>query len=148
MRKILNYFVIILSLLSILSCNNTTKDNKKLDTSTGEKYEFIRGFPVNEETIKKAQDASDLRRATEAYKYFSPTVETEAVMQQFQPHGAVANKVGIIMPQDPEQQFSVANQDTPYIISSSWRNNYSSTSTHKYDRKWRFIVHAANAFPL
>ena len=64
-------------------------------------YSFTRGFPADEETIQKAQDASDLRRATEAYKYFSPTVETEAVIQQFQPHGAVANKVGIIMPQDP-----------------------------------------------
>ncbi len=38
------------------------------------------------------------------------------MIQQFEPHGAVPNKVGIIMPQDPEQQFSVANQDTPYVI--------------------------------
>jgi hypothetical protein len=37
-------------------------------------------------------------------------------MQQFEPFGARANEVGIIMPQDPEQQFSVANQDTPYVI--------------------------------
>ena len=58
-----------------------------------------------------------MRRAIEAYKFFFPTVATEAVIQQFEPHGAVPNKVGIIMPQDPEQQFSVANQDTPYVIS-------------------------------
>ncbi len=81
-------------------------------------YEFTRGFPANEETIKRAQDATDLRRAIEAYKFFYPTVATEAVIQQFKPHGAIPNKVGIIMPQDPEQQFSVANQDTPYIIAT------------------------------
>ena len=79
-------------------------------------YTFTRGFPANDETIKKAQDATDQRRAIEAYKFFFPTVATEAVIQQFKPHGAIPNKVGIIMPQDPEQQFSVANQDTPYII--------------------------------
>ena len=79
-------------------------------------YSFTRGFPANDETIKMAQDATDLRRAIEAYKFFFPTVATEAVIQQFKPHGAIPNKVGIIMPQDPEQQFSVSNQDTPYII--------------------------------
>jgi hypothetical protein len=83
------------------------------ETST---YAFERGFPANDETIQAARDATVLRRAVEAYKYFYPTVATEAVMQQFVPHGAVPNKVGIIMPQDPEQQFSVANQDTPYVI--------------------------------
>ena len=79
-------------------------------------YEFKRGFPANEETVRQAQDATDLRRAIEAYKFFFPTVATEAVIQQFVPHGAIPNKAGIIMPQDPEQQFSVANQDTPYVI--------------------------------
>lgn len=79
-------------------------------------YSFTRGFPANEETITHAQDATNLRRAIEAYKFFFPTVATEAVMQQFEPNGAVPNKVGIIMPQDPEQQFALANQDTPYLI--------------------------------
>ena len=79
-------------------------------------YAFERGFPANDETIQTARDATVLRRAVEAYKYFYPTVATEAVMQQFVPHGAIPNQVGIIMPQDPEQQFSVANQDTPYVI--------------------------------
>ena len=64
-------------------------------------YTFTRGFPANDETIKKAQDATDQRRAIEAYKFFFPTVATESVIQQFKPHGAIPNKVGIIMPQDP-----------------------------------------------
>jgi len=79
-------------------------------------YAFERGFPANDETIQAARDATVLRRAIEAYKYFYPTVATEAVMQQFEPFGARPNEVGIIMPQDPEQQFSVANQDTPYVL--------------------------------
>jgi len=79
-------------------------------------YKFQGGFPASNETIMRARDATDLRRAIEAYKFFFPTVATEAVMQQFEPHGAIPNKVGIIMPQDPEQQFSLANQDTPYVI--------------------------------
>ncbi len=86
--------------------------------SAGESpYNFKRGFPADAATIEKAHAATSLRRAIEAYKFFFPTVATEAVIQQFIPHGAVPNKFGIIMPQDPEQQFSVANQDTPYIIS-------------------------------
>lgn len=84
--------------------------------ATENSYRFVRGFPADAETITRAQDATDLRRAIEAYKFFFPTVSTEAVMQQFEPNGAVANEVGIIMPQDPEQQFSLANQDTPYFL--------------------------------
>ncbi|TWT81391.1 hypothetical protein CA13_28440 [Planctomycetes bacterium CA13] len=80
-------------------------------------YALKLGFPADNETIQRAQDSTDLRRAIEAFKFFYPTIATEAVIQQFEPHGAVPNKVGIIMPQDPEQQFSVANQDTPYVIS-------------------------------
>ena len=64
-------------------------------------YHFTRGFPADETTTKQAQDATALRRAIEAYKFFYPTVATEAVIQQFEPHGAIPNKVGIIMPQDP-----------------------------------------------
>lgn len=87
-----------------------------LAAAQGNSYAFERGFPANDKTIQAARDATFLRRAVEAYKYFYPTVATEAVMQQFEPFGARANEVGIIMPQDPEQQFSVANQDTPYVI--------------------------------
>ncbi|MGI9244813.1 MAG: DUF1254 domain-containing protein [Verrucomicrobiales bacterium] len=80
-------------------------------------YKMERGFPAGDATIEKARHATSLRRAIEAYKFFFPTLATEAVFQQFVPHGAVPNRVGIIMPQDPEQQFSVSNQDTPSIIS-------------------------------
>ncbi len=78
-------------------------------------YTFERGYPSGQ-TAEQAIDNADLRRAIEAYKFFFPTVATEGVFQQFVPHGMVPNEVGIIMPQDPEQQFAYANQDTPYIL--------------------------------
>lgn len=90
--------------------------NAQDDQAVESPYAFKLGFPANKETVQRAQDATDLRRAIEAYKFFYPTVATEAVIQQFEPHGDVPNQVGIIVPQDPEQQFSVANQDTPYVI--------------------------------
>ena len=81
-------------------------------------YSFTWGFPANHETIKQVQDATDLRRAREAYKFFFPTGTTEAVFQQYVPHGAVPNKSRDHHAARPEQQLSVANQDTPYIIAS------------------------------
>jgi hypothetical protein len=78
-------------------------------------YTFELGFPSGD-TARAATDATDMRRAIEAYKFFYPTVATEGVFQQFVPHGMAWNKVGIIMAQDPEQQFAYANQDTPYIM--------------------------------
>ena len=71
-------------------------------------YKFERGFPVAD-TAKRAYDASDLRRAIEAYKFFYPTISTEAVMQQGQAAGAKLNEVGIVMATSPRQQFGAAN---------------------------------------
>ncbi len=112
--KIISYYLVLLLFVSLSACTNSV--DQKTDKDGEPSMEFERGFPANEQTIKQAQHATKLRRAIEAYKFFYPTVATEAVIQQFVPHGAIFNEVGIIMPQDPEQQFSVANQDTPYII--------------------------------
>ena len=49
--------------------------------TTDPAYRFARGFPAADAT-RQAYDAIDLRRAIEAYKFFYPTVGTEAVMQQ------------------------------------------------------------------
>ena len=119
MRKLLKCSIVIACSIAVMGCQSVSDQSSPTAASKVDApYSLTRGFPTDAATIKKAQDASDLRRAIEAYKYFSPTVETEAVIQMFQPHGAVANKVGIIMPQDAEQQFSVANQDTPYIMAN------------------------------
>ncbi len=58
--------------------------------------QFERGFPTAG-TIEKVYDASDLRRAIEAYKFFYPTMGSEAVMQQMLTNGAKINKVGHVM---------------------------------------------------
>ena len=109
--------VALLAATVVASCDNREAAMPPVAETPEVAYSFERGFPANDETIERARDATSLRRAIEAYKFFFPTVATEAVIQQFEPHGAIPNVAGIIMPQDPEQQFSVANQDTPYIIS-------------------------------
>ena len=78
-------------------------------------YKFEGGYPAAG-TAERAFDASDLRRAVEAYKFFCGTVATEAVMQQAQTAGAEPNEVSIAMATSPRQQFAAANADTPYAI--------------------------------
>ncbi|MGO8749466.1 MAG: DUF1254 domain-containing protein [Thermoguttaceae bacterium] len=78
---------------------------------------FERGFPAAG-TAEQAYAAADLRRAIEAYKFFYPTISTEAVMQQGLAAGARVNEVGIVMATSPRQQFGGANADTPYAIST------------------------------
>ena len=80
-------------------------------------YIFERGYPTAK-TIQKAYDAADLRRAIEAYKFFYPTLGTEAVMQQMQAAGTKPNEAGIVMATGPRQQFGGANADTPYAITT------------------------------
>ncbi len=79
--------------------------------------QFERGFPTPA-TVERAHDAADLRRAIEAYKFFFPTLGTEAVMQQMLSNGAVINEVGHVMATSPIQQFAGANVDTPYALTT------------------------------
>ncbi len=83
----------------------------------GSTYQFEHGFPAGD-TVAKAYDASDLRRAIEAYKFSYGTVATEAVMQQGLAAGAMINEIGIVMATSPRQQFGGANADTPYAITT------------------------------
>ncbi len=69
--------------------------------------QFERGYP-SAVTAEKAHYAADLRRAIEAYKFFFPTVGTEAVMQQMLSNGAKINEVGHVMATSPIQQFAGA----------------------------------------
>src|SRR5215475_12955966 len=56
-----------------ISANSITS----LDNSS---YKFERGYPVGD-TANLAYDKADLSRATEAYKFFFPTMVTEAQRQ-------------------------------------------------------------------
>jgi len=85
--------------------------------AAGSPYKFERGFPTAG-TVEAAYDASDLRRAIEAFKFFYGTVATEAVMQQGQAAGGKVNEIGIVMATSPRQQFGGANADTPYVIAT------------------------------
>jgi hypothetical protein len=61
--------------------------------------------------------ASDLRRAIEAYKFFMPTLATEAMMQQadhFRPLNAGVNHHGIKLQHRPHHQILTGNDVTPY----------------------------------
>ena len=79
--------------------------------------QFERGFPTAG-TAENSYDASDLRRAIEAYKFFYPTMGSEAVMQQMLSNGAVINEVGHVMATWPRIQFGAANSDTPYALAT------------------------------
>ncbi len=79
--------------------------------------QFERGYPTAV-TAEKAHYAADLRRAIEAYKFFFPTLGSEAVMQQMLSNGAKINEVGHVMATTPLQQFGGANADTPYALTT------------------------------
>ncbi len=79
--------------------------------------QFERGYPVAG-TAQNVYDASDLRRAIEAYKFFYPTMGTEAVMQQMLANGAKINEVGHVMSASPQIQFGATNADTPYALAT------------------------------
>ena len=80
--------------------------------------QFERGFPTAV-TAEKAHAAADLRRAIEAYKFFFPTMGTEAVMQQMLSNGA---KVNENRPRDGHLatafNSAAANSDTPYALAT------------------------------
>ena len=84
---------------------------------TPERNQFERGFPV-EGTAQQVYDASDLRRAIEAYKVFVPTVASEAVIQQIAGQGGRPNEMGMVHPNQPMQQFQATNSDTPYALTT------------------------------
>ena len=67
----------LMTLVCVLACAL----NLNAQVETDAPYSFKLGFPADQETIQRAQDATDLRRAIEAYKFFFPTVATEAVIQ-------------------------------------------------------------------
>lgn len=79
--------------------------------------QFERGFPL-EGTAAQVYDASDLRRAIEAYKVFVPTVASEAVIQQIAGQGGRPNEMGMVHPNQPMQQFQATNSDTPYALAT------------------------------
>lgn len=78
-------------------------------------YKFERGYPAAG-TVERVHDASALRRAIEAYKFFYPTMTSEALWQELLAVGAKINERSLIMVSTPRQVFPMANSDTPYAM--------------------------------
>jgi hypothetical protein len=78
-------------------------------------YKFERGYPAAD-SVKRAFDASDLRRAIEAYKFFYPTMSTEALIQELPTAGGVPNEVSLVLALGPRMVVPTGNSDTPYTM--------------------------------
>ncbi len=103
------------SILAALLCAFTvTTTHAQTAEST---LQFELGSPTAG-TAETAYDASDLRRAIEAYKFFYPTMGSEAVMQQMLSNNAKVNEIGHVMATWPRIQFGAANSDTPYALAT------------------------------
>jgi len=102
----------VVSLAALMCALAVTTTQAQTAEST---LQFERGYPTAV-TAEKAHDAADLRRAIEAYKFFFPTLGSEAVIQQMLSNDAVINEVGHVMATTPLQQFGGANADTPYAM--------------------------------
>jgi len=103
------------SILAALLCAFTvTTTHAQTAEST---LQFERGYPIAG-TAESSYDASDMRRAIEAYKFFFPTMGTEAVMQQMLSNNAKVNEIGHVMATWPRIQFGAANSDTPYALAT------------------------------
>ena len=105
---------IILAIIGVITIMSGTQLQAKDAKSS---YKFERGFPTPS-TVQNVYDATDLRRAIEAYKFFFGTMQSEAVMQQMLSNGAVINEIGHVMATTPIQQFAAANVDTPYALTT------------------------------
>lgn len=77
-------------------------------------YKFEQGYPTNN-TVDLAYNNTDLSRAIEAYKFFYPTMLTEAIMQ-YMPSSDTPNHLGIKMIAGPQHQGLTGNSDTPYAF--------------------------------
>ena len=76
-------------------------------------FPFTRGFP-DPEAIDQASRQGDLSRATEAYRFFYPSVSMEGLMQGSREVGAVDNEAFIILDCGPRHVMFTPNSDTPY----------------------------------
>ncbi len=99
---------------------------------TDSPYTLERGFPAPG-TAEVAYDAADLSWAIEAYKFFYPTVSTEAVMLAVR---AKVNNVGIVMATSPRQQFGGAKADMPYVGADGGR----ARSTPGRSERWTSVT--------
>lgn len=86
---------------------------EQVPESAPSEYAFKRGFPTSE-TIQRAYDDADLSRATEAYRFFYPTVSGSAIFKGNEKIGIVPNQVFGTLDTKPMHVGFTLNSDTPY----------------------------------
>ena len=90
--------------------------SSQAQTAQSSPYGFERSYPAVG-MVDRVHDASALRRAIEAYKFFYPTVSSEALWQELLAAGAKINDRSLIMLSTPRQVFpTTADSDTPYAM--------------------------------
>jgi hypothetical protein len=98
------------------SSNTTSNTTMSLSSSpsspSSSPYKFEHGYPTAT-TVELAYNNTDLGRAIEAYKFFYPTMVTEALMQ-LAPPSDKPNQIGIKFAAGPRHQLLTGNSDTPY----------------------------------
>jgi hypothetical protein len=92
--------------------NASSPSTSPTSSDNSSPYKFERGYPTAS-TVELAYNNTDLGRAIEAYKFFYPTMVTEAMMQEV-PASDKPNQVGVKFVTAPRHQFLTANSDTPY----------------------------------
>src|SRR5580692_9193611 len=80
---------------------------------TNSEYTFSNGYPSGD-TAQRAYDEADLNRATEAYKFFYPSVSILATWKGNEAAGVVSNRSFLILQGSPHQLVFTPNSDTPY----------------------------------
>jgi hypothetical protein len=86
--------------------------SNRLQINDNSPYKFEHGYPTDS-TVELAYNNTYLGRAKEAYKFFYPTMVTEAMIQEL-PASDKPNQVGAKFTAGPRHQFLTANSDTPY----------------------------------
>ena len=86
---------------------------EQVPESAPSEYAFKRGFPTSE-TIQRAYDDADLSRATEAYRFFYPTVSGSAIFKGNENIGIVRNQAFGTLDTKPMHVGFTLNSDTPY----------------------------------
>lgn len=71
------------------------------------------GFPASDES-QRMYDEADLNRATQAYRFFYPTVSGAAILRGNADIGVVDNTVFGILDTKPRHVGFTYNSDTPY----------------------------------
>ncbi|MFJ4686819.1 DUF1254 domain-containing protein [Streptomyces sp. NPDC088789] len=82
-----------------------------------EQAEFRGGFPVAD-SAARSFDATDARRAVEAYRFFYPVVSMEAILRGTRATGARDNVSAPVLVARPHHVGFTLNSDTPYFGAS------------------------------